>query len=77
MPNLTLSMPDEIHRRMKQHPEIRWTHVMRRAVVEMLEDMERKSRKRMRGYPTRYRIQNKVFREAPEVSPPDWRRLRR
>ncbi|HLF07369.1 MAG TPA: hypothetical protein VI893_09415 [Thermoplasmata archaeon] len=80
MVNLTLSMPEEIHRRMRDHPEIRWTHVMRAAVIEKLEILEREVRemsqeKRMRGYPTMHRIKNKVFREAHEVPNPDFDRL--
>ena len=77
MPNLTLSMPDDVHRRMKQHPEIRWTHVMRQAVIDRLGRLERERppERRMRGYPTMYRIKNNVFREAPEIAPPDWDKL--
>jgi hypothetical protein len=31
MPNITLSIPDEIYKFMKQHNEIRWTAIARKA----------------------------------------------
>ena len=32
MPNLTLSIPDELHKLIKSHSEIRWSEVARRAM---------------------------------------------
>lgn len=40
MTNMTLSMPDHIHQRMKKHPEIRWSEVARRAIIEKLARIE-------------------------------------
>ena len=34
MPNITLSVPEEIHTIMKQHGEIRWSEVARRAISD-------------------------------------------
>ncbi len=40
MPNLTLSVPEELHQRMKRHSEVRWSEVIRRILVEKIRDME-------------------------------------
>ena len=40
MPNITLSVPEEIHRKMKKRSDIRWSEVARRAIAEQLEKLE-------------------------------------
>ncbi len=37
MANMTLSVPDAIRERMKKHPEIKWSEVVRRAILEYLD----------------------------------------
>ena len=32
MPNVTFSVPDELHREMRAHPEIKWAEVARSAI---------------------------------------------
>ena len=44
MANVTLSVPDDLHRRMKKHREVRWSEVVRRAITEYLENLEGRSR---------------------------------
>ncbi|MBN1389007.1 MAG: hypothetical protein JXA22_00010 [Candidatus Thermoplasmatota archaeon] len=34
MPNITLSLPDDIFSIMKEHGEIKWSEVARRAILE-------------------------------------------
>ena len=34
MPNMTLSLPDDVYRIVKTHKEIRWSEVARRAIEE-------------------------------------------
>lgn len=41
MPNITLSIPAEVHRMMRKYPEIRWSEVARRAIISKLEDLGR------------------------------------
>jgi len=41
MPNITLAVPEELHRKMRAHPEIRWSEVVRRILAKNLEDLER------------------------------------
>jgi len=41
MPNMTLSIPADIHRIMRKYSEIRWSEVARRAIIEKLRDLER------------------------------------
>ena len=37
MANMTLSIPDSVHTEMKNFPEIRWSEIARRAIVERIE----------------------------------------
>lgn len=36
MANITLSIPDKIHKIMKKHKEMRWSEVARAAIVEQI-----------------------------------------
>jgi len=42
MTNITLSIPNEVHFKMKMHKEIRWSEVVRRAITEFIEKLEEK-----------------------------------
>ncbi len=50
MPNMTLAIPEEMHREMKAHPEIKWAEVARRAIrahlgkLDLYDQMLRSSR---------------------------------
>lgn len=37
MTNMTLSLPEELHREMRSHPEVKWSEVARRAIQRELE----------------------------------------
>ena len=39
MANMTLAIPDDLRREMKQHPDIRWSEVARKAILEKLENL--------------------------------------
>jgi hypothetical protein len=34
MPNVTLAVPEELHKIMKSHPEIKWTEIARQAMKD-------------------------------------------
>ena len=40
MPNMTLSIPEELHRKMKNMGEVRWSEIARRAIEERINDLE-------------------------------------
>lgn len=40
MANITLSIPDELHLKMKQMSDIRWSEIARRAIIERVNDLE-------------------------------------
>jgi hypothetical protein len=50
MPNVTLAVPEELHKIMKKHPEIKWTEIARNAMkqyatrLQVLEDITSKSK---------------------------------
>ncbi|MFH0715123.1 MAG: hypothetical protein V1847_05255 [Candidatus Diapherotrites archaeon] len=44
MPNLTLAIDKETKQKMKQHPSIRWSQVVRSIIEKKLEDFEEAER---------------------------------
>jgi predicted CopG family antitoxin len=40
MTNVTLSLPEDLHSRMKQHSEIRWSEVIRKTISEKIDTLE-------------------------------------
>ena len=34
MAHITLSVPDEVHKEMKHHPEIKWSEIARQSIIE-------------------------------------------
>jgi len=40
MANVTLSVPEELYKRMKKRSDVRWSEVARRAIAEQLERLE-------------------------------------
>ena len=40
MANMTLAIPDELHKKMKQMSEIRWSEIARRAIEQRINDLE-------------------------------------
>ena len=44
MVSMTLSIENEIRKRMKRHPQIRWSEVARSAIKQQLDDIEEAER---------------------------------
>jgi predicted CopG family antitoxin len=40
MANITLSVPDDLHQKMKQFSEIKWSEVARKAIEKKVHDLE-------------------------------------
>ena len=40
MTNLTLAIPEELHKKMKKHTEIRWSEVIRKVLSEKVDQLE-------------------------------------
>ena len=40
MTNMTLSIPEELHKKMKQFSEVRWSEVARKAIEQRINDLE-------------------------------------
>ena len=40
MTNMTLSIPEELHKKMKQFSEVRWSEVARKAIDQRINDLE-------------------------------------
>lgn len=40
MPNMTLSIPEELHKKMKNMSDIRWSEIARRAIEQRINDLE-------------------------------------
>lgn len=41
VPNITLTVPADLHRKMKAHPEIKWSEVVRRIIAQRIRTLER------------------------------------
>ncbi len=41
MPHITLSMPEDVYREMKKHPEIKWSEVARKSIAFRLMSMKK------------------------------------
>ncbi len=70
MPNVTLTLPEELHRKMKKHSEIRWSEVVRKTISKKIEDLELIDRLAMKSKLTgkdvdeiASRINREVFKE--------------
>ena len=46
MAHITLSVPDEVYKEMKRHPEIKWSEIARESIVRKLM-MEKNLRKEL------------------------------
>lgn len=44
MANITLSIPDELHRKMKGISDVRWSEIARRAIEQRINDLEEMNR---------------------------------
>lgn len=63
MTNITLSIPNELHSRMKKHSEIRWSEVVRKSIsekVDILDTMNRLTKKSKLTLKDIQSISNKV-----------------
>jgi len=40
MTNITFSIDDDIHKKMKKHPEIKWTEILRQSIIKYLKNVE-------------------------------------
>ena len=40
MPNITLAIPEDLHIKMKDHSEIRWSEVVRKSISQKIEDLD-------------------------------------
>jgi len=40
MTNITFSVDDDLHKKMKEHPEIKWTAILRQSIVNYLKKVE-------------------------------------
>ncbi len=69
MTNITLAVPEELHQKMKQHAEIRWSDVVRKTIaqrVELLEVMDKIARKSKLTMKDVDEISHKIKREVFE-----------
>lgn len=84
MAHITLSIPDEVHREMKKHPEIKWSEVARRSIIEkanlLKKTMHTSDLFKLLSPETRKSIQETSEKEAVEfykkMKKAEWKRLK-
>jgi predicted GIY-YIG superfamily endonuclease len=45
MPNMTMSVPENMHERMRKHSDVKWTEVARKAFENKLEKLEQNEKR--------------------------------
>ena len=50
MPNMTMSVPDTMHERMRKHSDVKWTEVARQAFERKLDELEEEQKDPLRLY---------------------------
>jgi len=40
MTNITLAIPEDLHTKMKEHSEIRWSEVVRKTISQKIEELD-------------------------------------
>lgn len=40
VPNITLTVSEELHRKMRSFPEVKWSEVVRRVIAQRIRDLE-------------------------------------
>ncbi|MEK6936840.1 MAG: hypothetical protein AABW58_02095 [Nanoarchaeota archaeon] len=40
MPNITLSISEDVHKKMKKHSEIRWSELVRKTIAKKIETLD-------------------------------------
>ena len=78
MPNVTLSIPEELHEKMKKHSEIRWSEVVRKSISEKIDDLEIMDKLTKRSKLTQTdvdEISHKINRDVFEGLSTRWRLL--
>ena len=40
MTNITFSVDNDLHKKMKEHPEIKWTEILRQSIINYLKKVE-------------------------------------
>ena len=71
MPNLTISLPPELYERIKKHPEIRWSVVIRRFLEEYIRRLEGKEEEKIFELARRLDIED-IVDEIPDESALDF-----
>ena len=62
MPNITLSVSEELHKKMKGFSEIRWSEIARKAIEQRINDLETMER-------IASKIRNEVIRVKTNPTP--------
>lgn len=50
MPNMTMSVPEDMHERMRKHSDVKWTEVARQAFERKLSELEEDEKDPLRLY---------------------------
>ena len=61
MPNITLSLPEDIYNIMKKHKEIRWSEIARQAIEKFSKKLELLEKK---DYEEKVDFFNKLFQDS-------------
>ena len=69
MTNITFSVDDDLHKQMKEHPEIKWTEILRQSILNYLKKVEEIDELSIEDFRTR--LDPKLFSRIEELNEQD------
>mgnify|MGYP001596866382 CR=1 FL=1 len=73
MPNITLSIPEDLHKKMKKRNEIRWSSIIRNILRERVEDLEKADKLASKSKLT----EKDVFEISEKIKESAWKTLKK
>ncbi len=87
MPNVTLSVPEDLYRRMRKYAYVKWTEVARRAFAQHVESIEQQTEGKVKVSELREMLEakgldvrkiplKKAIRQYEEIRELEWKRAK-
>ncbi|MHA1521382.1 MAG: hypothetical protein ACTSVZ_10515 [Promethearchaeota archaeon] len=67
MANVTYRLPEELHEKIKEHPEIRWGEIVRQALNKKIEEISEHPRLSLKDLEKKLKIEYEPSNEEREV----------
>lgn len=68
MANVTYRLPEELHEKIKKHPEIRWGEIVRKAFKKKIEEISPQARISLKDLEKKINMEYNPFSEEKEIA---------